>query len=185
MIEKSKLNCYLYIETRPEGINSTSIELLKKLHVDGIGMGVELAEQKFREEKLKRFSDEAKIINAFKILKNAKIKRTAYNIIGLPDQTEESIIETINFNRIINPDNITIAFYSPYIGTTLEKRGKKISIFDDYEFDVDGQMRSLSKDLKLDVSLLKFYKNNFIRLVKNKNLKIEDEKDKWLEENPK
>ena len=36
MIDNSQLDIMLYIETRPEGINPASIDLLKKLKVDGI-----------------------------------------------------------------------------------------------------------------------------------------------------
>ena len=53
LIHESKLKIKLYIETRPEGINENSVELLKKLRVDGIGMGVELAAEDFREKILK------------------------------------------------------------------------------------------------------------------------------------
>ena len=117
MIDNSQLDIMLYIETRPEGINPASIDLLKKLKVDGIGMGIELSSQDFREDKLNRFADTEKIIRAFKLLKEANIKRTTYNIIGLPDQEEDSILETIEFNKMLKPDNVTVAFYSPYIGT--------------------------------------------------------------------
>ena len=41
----------MYIETRPEGINDISVKLLKDLKVDGVGMGIELAAEGFREEK--------------------------------------------------------------------------------------------------------------------------------------
>ena len=50
LIHESKLKIKLYIETRPEGINENSVELLKKLRVDGIGMGVELAAEDLREK---------------------------------------------------------------------------------------------------------------------------------------
>ena len=56
-------------ETRPEGINAKSIDLLRKLKVDGVGMGIELAGDDFREDKLRRFASTEKIINAFKPLK--------------------------------------------------------------------------------------------------------------------
>ena len=42
LIDESRLPIKLYIETRPEGINEKSVELLKKLHVDGVGMGIEV-----------------------------------------------------------------------------------------------------------------------------------------------
>ena len=122
LINKSDLDIKIYIETRPEGINEKSIELLKKLKVDGVGMGIELADNTFREDELNRFADQEKTINAFKLLKENNIKRTAYNIIGLPNQDENSILKTIEFNKILNPDNITVAYYSPYYGTKSQKK---------------------------------------------------------------
>ena len=43
-------------------------------------------------------------------------------VIGFPDQTEESILQTIEFNKLLNPDNITVAYYSPYVGTGQQKK---------------------------------------------------------------
>ena len=167
MIEESDLNIMLYIETRPEGINETSLKLLKKLKVDGVGMGIELSTQDFREEKLRRYADQEKIIKAFELLKKHNINRTAYNIIGLPEQDEDSIIETINFNRLLNPDNMTVAFYSPYIGTQQQKKGNELGYFDDYEYHVDSALRSLNKHSLVDVKKLEYYKKNFVSFVKN------------------
>jgi radical SAM superfamily enzyme YgiQ (UPF0313 family) len=168
LIDKSDLNIKIYIETRPEGINEKSIELLKKLKIDGVGMGIELADEKFREDSLHRFANQEKTLSAFKLLKINGIKRTAYNIIGLPNQDEESVLKTIEFNKKLNPDNITVAFYSPYYGTRSQIDGKEAGIFDDYEFDVDSALRTKSKDTDLlPIDKLKFYKENFVRLVRN------------------
>lgn len=167
MIHKSNLNIILYIETRPEGINESSIKLLKKLKVDGVGMGIEISTQDFREEKLKRFADQKKIIKAFRLLRDNNIKRTAYNIIGLPEQDEDSILDTIKFNRLLQPDNMTVAFYSPYIGTAQQIKGNELGYFDDYEYHVDSALRSLSQHSLVDVEKLKFYKKNFVNFVKN------------------
>ena len=168
MINKSDLNIKIYIETRPEGINEKSIELLKKLKVDGVGMGIELADTDFREGELNRFADQKKTINAFKILKENNIKRTAYNIIGLPNQDEKSILKTIEFNKVLNPDNITVAYYSPYYGTKSQKKGQELGIFDEHENDVDSALRSKSKaDDILPVSRLDYFKKQFVNLVRN------------------
>ena len=66
-MNEAKLPIYLYIETRPEGINPLSIELLKKLQVDGVGMGVEVSSENFRKNNLNRFPAQKKIINAFSL----------------------------------------------------------------------------------------------------------------------
>ena len=129
-------------------------------------MGVETADEGFREDQLERFADQEKTIKAFKLLKENNIKRTAYNIIGLPNQSESSILDTIKFNRILQPDNISVHFYSPYYGTKSHKDGVAQNLFDDYEFDADAAIRSKSKDNVLTPDKLSYYKKNFSNLVK-------------------
>ena len=165
-LEASGLPIHLYIETRPEGISPASIRLLQRLKVDGVGMGIELSTQQFRESELNRFSDQPAIERAFRLLREGGIRRTAYNIIGLPDQTEESILETIEFNRMLDPDNVTVAFYSPYLGTEQQRRGAEKNYFLDYEFDVDSQLRTMTHHELLSAPLLAFYKRNFVRLIR-------------------
>lgn len=169
LLEKSNLKIKLYIETRPEGINEKSIELLKKLKVDGVGMGVELASEDFRKNELNRFASQSKTIEAFNLLKKHNIKRTSYNVIGFPNQGEDSILQTIEFNKILNPDNITVAFYSPYYGTGQQNEGLKAGVFDEFELGADAALRSTSKSKILTKDKLEYYKQNFTRLVKNEN----------------
>lgn len=168
LIEKSKLEIKFYIETRPEGINNKSVELLKQLKVDGVGMGVELSSEEFREDQLNRFASQSKTIEAFRLLKEANIKRTSYNVIGFPGQNEESIKNTIKFNKLLNPDNITVAFYSPYQGTNVQKKGSSLGLFNDKQLNVDGQLRSTSKDTDISIKILEYYKKNFNNLVRSK-----------------
>ena len=166
LISQSNLDIKLYIETRPEGINIQSIKILKKLKVDGVGMGVEAASEDFRQSNLNRFADQKKIIDAFKLLKENGIKRTSYNIIGAPKQDEQSIIDTIEFNRLLQPDTLSIHYYTPYYGTKSHKDGVREGMFDDYEFDADTYIRSKSKSHDLTPEKLKFYKGKFIELAK-------------------
>lgn len=166
LLDANPLPIQLYIETRPEGINPRSIDLLKRLRVDGVGMGIELAGQSFRESSLNRFSDQNAILRAFELLREAGIRRTAYNIIGLPDQDEASILDTVEFNRQLDPDNVTVAFYSPYLGTEQQRQGTEKQYFLDYEFDLDSQLRTMSRHSLLDPQTLAFYKRHFVRLVR-------------------
>ena len=76
-------------------------------------------------------------------------------------------MESIKFNRLIDPDNITVAFYSPYIGTTEQKKSHEMNYFDDYEYHVDGQLRSVSKSALVEKEVLEFYKKYFTYFVKN------------------
>ena len=178
LIGESNLKIKLYIETRAEGINEKSISLLKKLKVDGVGMGLELADEKYRNDYLNRFVDQSKIINAFKMLKEAGIKRTAYNIIGLPNQTEDSIIKTLEFNHKIKPDTSIAAFYSIYRGTKLEQKADK-EFLDEDPYGMDPQIRSKSFKHNIPMEILQFYKDNFTYFVKNGLSEI-DKKEKII-----
>lgn len=164
---KKPLGIKLYIETRPEGINEKTVKLLKNIGVDGVGMGIELAGTNFREKNLNRFVNEDKIINAFKLLKENDIKRTSYNIIGLPGQNEESVIDTISFNQKLKPDNVTCAFYTPYQGTAEQKKSVEMNYFSDNEKNLDNQLRSVSKSSDIPLDKLNYYKKNFVNLVRN------------------
>ena len=166
LMDDAGLQVQLYIETRPEGINADSVGLLKRLRVDGIGMGIELSAQRIRESRLNRFSDQEQIIAAFSLLKENGIKRTAYNVIGFPGQDEKSIRETIELNRRLDPDNITVAFYTPFLGTALQERAVEEGQFADYEFDLDAQLRTATRHSGLDQELLRYYKENFVRLCR-------------------
>lgn len=166
LVSKNNLDIKLYIETRPEGINTESIKLLKKLRVDGVGMGVEASSESFRQSNLNRFTNQEKIIEAFKMLKENGIKRTSYNIIGAPKQDEQSIIDTIEFNKLLKPDTLSIHYYTPYYGTKSHKDAVAEGMFDDYEFDADTYLRSKSKSKDLSPEKLRQYKNKFIELAK-------------------
>lgn len=161
------LDIFMYIETRAEGINERTAKILKNLKVDGVGMGVEIAEESFRKGSLNRYVSQKQLTDAFDILKEAGIKRTSYNIIGLPNQTEQMILDSIALNRRLDPDNITVAFFSPYIGTTEQVKAHNLKYFNEYENDVDGQLRTLSKSALISPEKLNYYKKNFVRLVRN------------------
>jgi len=177
--DKSDLDIILYIETRPEGINRKTVELLKRLKVDGVGMGIELSNEHFRESNLNRYSSINNIEAAFSLLKEAGIKRTAYNVIGFPDETEENIQETIEFNRILNPDNITVAFYSPYQGTEQQIKSYEKGYFQNREKDVDGQLRTLSEHSLVNSMTLEFYKKYFSTLTREGLDRIEEYKHEF------
>jgi len=182
LISRSDLKIKLYIETRAEGINKKSIDLLKKLKVDGVGMGLELSSEKFREKSLNRFVNAMKIFKAFKLLKKNKINTTAYNIIGLPNQTESSIIDTLKLNIKLNPSVSSVAYYSAYKGTDLARNSKKI--FSHYPENMDAQLRSKAIGGKINPKILDFYKSNFNFLIKNRLKKLKEIKKKWISNFP-
>ena len=162
----------LYVETRLDRIAPADIELLTDLKVDGIGSGIETAGEGFLAEHLNRFQSEERLLRNAHKLQEAGIRLTTYNIIGLPEQSERMILDTIELNRKLNPDSITVAFYSPYVGTESATHAEQLGYFDPDETGIDGQLRTRTKHRVLSRPLLRFYKANFVRLVRSPEVSL-------------
>lgn len=165
--EENNIKVGLYIETRPETINTNTLKILKGLNVIGVGMGVETASEDYREDELNRFSSKEKTIRAFRTLKEAGIKRSSYNILGLPGQTEKDILSTIEFNKLIEPDNITVSYYSPFSGTITAKKGIATNEYNDSSLNSDSQLRTNTSSDVLSKEKLNYYKENFNKLCRS------------------
>ena len=58
-------------------------------------------------------------------------------------------------------------FFESWQRLAFDPQDWSLGYFDDYEFEVDGQLRTLSKDSLLDSSLLQFYKEKFNYFINN------------------
>ena len=137
-----------------------------------------MSDDSFRKGTLNRHVNQDKILKAFSLLANHGIKRTAYNIIGLPNQTESSIIDTLKINIKLNPSVSSVAYYSAYKGTNLGKNAK--NLFSKFPENMDAQLRSRAIDGKLSQKVLDFYKSNFNYLIKNKLKNLKKIKKEWI-----
>ena len=111
--------------TRANFIDEEMVSLLKKANCKEVWIGVEAGDEDMRNKILsKRITDE-QIIKAFKLCKDNGIKTTAFNMIGVPYETEETINKTIEINKKIKADNIMLSIFQPYPGTELGELCKK------------------------------------------------------------
>jgi radical SAM superfamily enzyme YgiQ (UPF0313 family) len=74
---------------------------------------------------MKRNISREKIKGAFNMVKKAGLKVWAFNMIGLPGETPETIKETIELNREIKPDSIFCSIFYPFRATELYDLCKK------------------------------------------------------------
>ena len=92
---------------------------LKEAGCQHISIGIETGNQWLRKEVLKRPVSNDQIKQAFHLVREAGIKTTSFNIVGLPYETKEMVEETIELNRLVNADAITVSIFYPYPGTHL------------------------------------------------------------------
>ncbi|ODS33758.1 MAG: oxidoreductase [Candidatus Scalindua rubra] len=116
---KKHIDLPFLIQTGAETINEDKMKLLGMAGCDNISIGVESGSEKIRKQVLHKYVSKAKIVDSFRIARKYKIRMTANYMFGLPDETEEDIMETIKFNRIVNPPAIAAFYFTPFLGTEL------------------------------------------------------------------
>lgn len=116
----------------PTRVNHIDEELIKKLAEAGcvrLRMGVESGNEKIRQIMNKGVSAE-QIISAFGLCKKYGIETFAYFIIGYIGETEETINETINFARKLDPDFAMFTIATPLPNTDLFERAVQAKLID-------------------------------------------------------
>ena len=116
---KQRFSYSFMVQIRP---NITTREILFKLKDAGcykIFVAVESANDYIRKVVMKRDIEKEHLENTFKWAKEAGLETLSVNIIGVPGDTVETIMETINFNKRMQPTMAGTNVYSPYEGTEL------------------------------------------------------------------
>ncbi len=104
---------------RANVINEDSIKRLKDAGCVRIQFGVESGNEFVRNKIMNRNLSEEQIISAFDLCRMYGIETNAINIIGVPGETEEMIMDTVRLNRRIKPTHSGVNIFYPYRGTVL------------------------------------------------------------------
>jgi anaerobic magnesium-protoporphyrin IX monomethyl ester cyclase len=137
---KVRIRRPFWCNTRTGCIHPEAALLLKEAGCVRVHMAVESGSLFIREKVLNRKISDAEIIDSFGFLKGSGIKTLAFNMIGLPFETEETIQQTIALNRKIRPHRIHLTMFRPFPGTDLHtlckgkgwlKAGADLSYYDE------------------------------------------------------
>jgi radical SAM superfamily enzyme YgiQ (UPF0313 family) len=146
--------------------NFVTEELVKEFKISGcrtVFFGVETGNEKIRNGLLKKNLSNQDIINAAGILHKYKIRFKTYNMLGLPDETVESALETLQLNAEIKTDYPWCSIFQPYPGTELGEytiqRGYLSGGFsyNDIQPYYSKSMLVNKKDIKQIINLQKFF----------------------------
>ena len=123
------------IQTHVSFINEDIVDLMKRADVSKIELGVESGNDEILLKSGKGITKD-KIRQAFRLVRNRKIRTGAFFILGHPNETKQTIRETIRFAAELNPTEPVFAIMVPFPGTKIA------------EFAYSGThgYKSLSKD---------------------------------------
>ncbi len=124
---RAKLRCNL--------VTRELMEMLKEAGCIHIYSAIESGNDYIRNEVLKRNMSKEQIINAYSLYKEYNMASGACFMIGVPQETEDTIWETININKIIKPSNSRANIFYPYKGTVLGDYCFKEGLVDEDAFN--------------------------------------------------
>ena len=129
-IIERKIDLHWGCGTRADVVTKEVLSKMAKAHCDETMFGVESGCQRMRDVLRKRVSTE-QCENAIKWAKDVGIFVTVSVILGYPGETKETLQETLDFVRRVEPDDVWLCHATPYPGTCLreivEKNGWKMS----------------------------------------------------------
>jgi radical SAM superfamily enzyme YgiQ (UPF0313 family) len=125
---------------RVDSVNPEMLRMIKRAGCWQVSFGIESGEQRILDEEKKGISL-AKIAEAVKMARIAKLKVVGFNIVGHPLETEKSIQKTIDFNKKIKVDDFYLQFMTPFPGTELYDNIEKYG-----EFDKDWRKMGVFKE---------------------------------------
>ncbi|MEI8348987.1 MAG: radical SAM protein [Candidatus Omnitrophota bacterium] len=115
---------------RTTNFDETLACALKKAGCAEVKMGLESGSGRVREEILNRSMTNGQIEKAFSVAKKFGIRTWAFNMIGIPTETKNELLETIKLNAKIRPYILWCSILFPYKGTKLYERCLKEGIID-------------------------------------------------------
>ena len=111
-----------------------------------INIGVESGSERVRREVLKRNYSNQDIINAVTTARKHGLQIGTYNLIALPGETPAEFMETVDLNRICQPDWFLLSVFFPYPGTELHDLCREQGLLDS-SFDKVLERRRPSMNL--------------------------------------
>ena len=107
----------LCIETHLNNIDEELSIMLKKAGVKLIYIGIESGVKKVRDESHRLSEENDKQIEKIKTLENLGILVKANYIIGLPKDTKETYLQTLEYAKLVNTSYAQFSVFTPYPGT--------------------------------------------------------------------
>jgi radical SAM superfamily enzyme YgiQ (UPF0313 family) len=156
------------------------IDSLIKAGCIRVCIAIESGSEFIRNKIMHKNVSEKKLLETIKAFKSGGVWLRAFFMIGLPEEIEETLTDTINLIEKLNVDNITLNKVMPFPGTRLYEQCVRDNLFIN-NFDTEnlwlgatltndaGPSHFVIKPYKLSMEKLYEYDNRIRNLVNEKN----------------
>lgn len=120
-----------HIQIRIEILTEEVLIQLKNVGLHSLTFAIESGDEKLREIVLNRRVRNNIILEKVALLHKHKIKFRAENMLGIPHETLESALSTLDFNIKCKPTIAWASLYTPYLSTELGNYCKEHDLIDE------------------------------------------------------
>ena len=103
-------------QTRIDTVDESILKKMKKAECKSIHFGVESGSDRILELTKKKITKD-RIRKGIELTRRTGIETVCFMMVGLPEETEEEMRQTIEFAKELNPDYVSFNVASPYPGT--------------------------------------------------------------------
>jgi radical SAM superfamily enzyme YgiQ (UPF0313 family) len=121
--------------TQPLAFNEEIARLLKQMGCKVVKMGVEAGNHAIRNQVLNRNIPDEVLIEDFRLARQYGLKPQAFNMIGLPTETHENMMETVRLNAKLRAYIVWMSTFMPYPGTVLHDYCVNNKLIDESKWD--------------------------------------------------
>lgn len=123
----------------PLSYNASKAKILKDAGCDDVRFGVESGSERVKKDILNRPISNQSVMEAFKINREFGLMTSSFNMIGLPTETKEEVLDTLRLNAGIMPDTVKVMTFYPFKSTPIYELCEKSELIEyDKKFDLDN-----------------------------------------------
>lgn len=112
-------------ETRADSVDLPLLQVMKEAGCRWIALGVETGNERILKEVVRKGETREQIREAVRMAKKAGVKVRCFFIIGHYTETVETIKDTINFARELNPDALSFGLLVPNPGSEFRRMAER------------------------------------------------------------
>lgn len=163
-----------HIQVRVEMLNEEIIRMLKNVGLHGVTFAIESGNEQLRRKVLGRQIADDTILKGAELLRKYDIRFRAENMIGIPNETIDTALQTLDMNLKCKPTIAWASVFQPYPGTKLGDQYTNVDIdeitdsfFDGYVLDVPNHKQFSRLQKLFPVIVENRYLRRFVRILMN------------------
>lgn len=139
---------YFGCSVQPATIRKEKVELAKEMGCVAMTVGVESGNEEIRRKILNRKISNQDLERGLRIILDAGIRVSTFNMIGLPGEKRENVFETIRFNKKLGIKAANVYILYPFPGTEISR------VYGTNYRDSNGKMIPMSEAARFNLSCM-------------------------------